>query len=120
MLRDIPKSLDLLSLLRWNYGTCTYICVYFEFTDNCPDSVDPTTPKPTEPPCEDIWTAKKCKKQIKKCKKKAIKAKCLKTCDACPVCEDKWDAKKCKKEKKKDKCDTKNVKKNCQKTCEFC
>ena len=78
------------------------------------------------PVCKDKWSAKKCKKQVKKCNKANVKKNCPKTCNNCneaPTaddgCKDKWNAKKCKKMSKKCK-KSKKVKKMCQKTCNIC
>ena len=108
-----------------------------------------TTPPTTTPPCEDIWTLKKCtkRKNAGKCDgtiwMDVVRKHCQKTCQICgdnatpptttaaPTtpdpnlpCEDIWTEKKCLKRKNKGKCDgtiwMEVVRKHCQKTCEVC
>jgi len=86
-----------------------------------------TTPTPTTTTatCEDIESAKYCKKAMKKgkCSKASIWKKCQSTCKKCDVeepCEDQKSSKYCKKALKKEKCGKSSIWKKCKKTCDKC
>ena len=110
------------SFFFWNhYSRLKYLCTFSETTTPTTTTITLTTTAA----CEDIKSAKYCKKAKKKgkCSKASVWMKCQSTCNKCNVevpCEDEKSSKYCKKALKKGKCGKSSIWKKCKKTCDKC
>lgn len=81
------------------------------------------TEAPTEAPCGNEWSNRKCKKKLNsgQCSKTKTLMKCQKTCGSCTdPCTDAKTEGKCKRLKSKGRCGKRSVARNCKKTCGIC